>query len=169
MTVPDDRREAGAEIEIAAVESRLAWMRRTRILLNGPRYLWTDAFGLVLLVSLWHEIRDDRLLRECEWVVAEVERVLGRPPGIRIGKEPDRGRAVLPLPGHVDLCARAPGRRRLSLPRQGHRARASHSPGVRHPRNRGHLEDARGPERPRPVARGASGSACRRGALDDVV
>ena len=90
MTVPDDWREAGAEIEIAAVESRLAWMRKTRIWPNGPRYLWTDAFGVVLLVSLWREIRDDRLLRECELVVAEVERVLGRPPGIRIGEEPDR-------------------------------------------------------------------------------
>ena len=59
-------------------------------LAQRARYLWTDAFGVVLLVSLWREIRDDRLLRECEWVVAEVERVLGRPRGIRIGEEPDR-------------------------------------------------------------------------------
>ena len=76
--------------EIAAVKARLAWMREARIWPNGLRYLWTDAFGVVLLVSLWHEVRDDRLLRECEWVVAEVERVLGRPRGIRIGEEPDR-------------------------------------------------------------------------------
>ena len=65
-------------------------MRQARIWPNGLRYLWTDAFGVVLLVSLWQELHDDRLLRECEWVVAEVERVLGRPRGIRIGEEPDR-------------------------------------------------------------------------------
>jgi hypothetical protein len=65
-------------------------MRQARIWPNGLRYLWTDAFGVVLLVSLWHELHDDRLLRECEWVVAEVERVLGRPRGIRIGEAPDR-------------------------------------------------------------------------------
>src|SRR6266511_1008799 len=69
---------------------KLDWMREARIWPNGLRYLWTDAFGIVLLVSLWHELRDDRLLRECEWVVGEVERVLGRPRGIRIGEEPDR-------------------------------------------------------------------------------
>ena len=68
--------------EIDAVQARLAWMRQARIWPNGLRYLWTDAFGVVP--------HDDRLLRECEWVVAEVERVLGRPRGIRIGEEPDR-------------------------------------------------------------------------------
>jgi hypothetical protein len=76
--------------EIAAVQARLAWMREARIWPNGLRYLWTDAFGVVLLVSLWQELHDDRLLRECEWVVAEVEQVLGRARGIRIGEEPDR-------------------------------------------------------------------------------
>jgi hypothetical protein len=76
--------------EIAAVHARLAWMREARIWPNGLRYLWTDAFGVVLLVSLWQELHDDRLLRACEWVVAEVERVLGRARGIRIGEEPDR-------------------------------------------------------------------------------
>ena len=76
--------------DIADVQSRLAWMRERRIWPNGLRYLWTDAFGLVLLLSLWHELHDDRLLRECEWVVAEVERVLGRPRGLRIGEAPDR-------------------------------------------------------------------------------
>jgi hypothetical protein len=76
--------------EIAAVQARLAWMRQARIWPNGLRYLWTDAFGVVLLASLWQQLHDDRLLRECEWVVAEVERVLGRPRGIRIGEELDR-------------------------------------------------------------------------------
>ncbi len=32
---------------------KLAWMRSQRIWPNGLRYLWTDAFGLVLLVSLY--------------------------------------------------------------------------------------------------------------------
>jgi hypothetical protein len=76
--------------EIAHVQERLARMREARIWPNGRRYLWTDAFGVVLLVSLWQELHDDRLLRECEWVVAEVERVLGRRRGIRIGEDPDR-------------------------------------------------------------------------------
>ena len=29
---------------------KLAWMRKERIWPNGLRYLWTDAFGVVLLV-----------------------------------------------------------------------------------------------------------------------
>jgi hypothetical protein len=49
--------------EIAVVQARLAWMRQARIWPNGVRYLWTDAFGVVLLVSLWHELRDDRRSR----------------------------------------------------------------------------------------------------------
>ena len=68
----------------------LDWMRVERIWPNGPRYLWTDAFGVVLLVSLADELGDDGHLREAEWVVAEVGRVLGRPRGIRIGEAPDR-------------------------------------------------------------------------------
>jgi hypothetical protein len=76
--------------QIADIQGRLARMREARIWPNGLRYLWTDAFGVVLLVSLWHETRDDRLLHEAEWVVADVDRVLGRRHGIRIGEEPDR-------------------------------------------------------------------------------
>jgi hypothetical protein len=76
--------------EIGAVQARLAWMREARIWPNGLRYLWTDAFGVVLLASPWQELHDDQLLRECKWVVAEVDRVLGRPRGLRIGEEPDR-------------------------------------------------------------------------------
>jgi len=72
------------------VLERLHWMRERRIWPNGLRYLWTDAFGVVLLVSLRNALRDDRWLAQAEWVVAEVERVLGRPRGIRIGEAPDR-------------------------------------------------------------------------------
>jgi hypothetical protein len=76
--------------EIDTVLERLHWMRKERIWPNGLRYLWTDAFGVVLLVSLYRELDDEQYVQEAEWVVAEVERVLGRPRGIRIGEEPDR-------------------------------------------------------------------------------
>lgn len=76
--------------EIEHVLARLDEMRQRGIWPNGTRYLWTDAFGVLLLVSLRNALRDDRWLREAEWVVAEVDRVLGRPRGIRIGEEPDR-------------------------------------------------------------------------------
>lgn len=72
------------------VMDRLLWMRSNRIWPNGLRYLWTDAFGVVLLVSLYEELDDDAYLDKAESLVAEVKRVLGRPLGIRIGEEPDR-------------------------------------------------------------------------------
>jgi hypothetical protein len=76
--------------DIDYVLGKLAWMRSERIWPNGLRYLWTDAFGLVLLVSLYEELKEERYLDEAEQLVAEVERVLGRERGIRIGEEPDR-------------------------------------------------------------------------------
>ena len=39
----------------AYVLAKLEWMRKNRIWPNGLRYLWTDAFGVVLLVSLHAE------------------------------------------------------------------------------------------------------------------
>lgn len=75
---------------INVVTNRLHWMRSKRVWPNGLRYLWTDAFGVVLLVSLYEELGDDAYLDEAESLVAEVMRVLGRPLGIRIGEEPDR-------------------------------------------------------------------------------
>ena len=65
-------------------------MRAERIWPNGQRYTWTDAFGVVLLVSLYAELGKRRFLDEAEWVVSDVDRVLGRPRGIRIGEAPDR-------------------------------------------------------------------------------
>ena len=44
----------------------------------------------MLLVSLYEELKDERFLDEAERLVAEVERVLGRKRGIRIGEEADR-------------------------------------------------------------------------------
>ena len=46
---------------VRKVLSRLDWMREQRIWPNGMRYLWTDAFGVVLLVSLYHELRRQRV------------------------------------------------------------------------------------------------------------
>src|SRR4029079_483055 len=76
--------------DIDYVLAKLAFMRAERIWPNGLRYLWTDAFGLVLLVSLYDELKEQRFLDEAGQLVAEVERVLGRKRGIRIGEEPDR-------------------------------------------------------------------------------
>src|SRR6185312_9606201 len=72
------------------VLAKLAFMRKERIWPNGLRYLWTDAFGVVLLVSLYEELKEERYLDEAEWLVADVMRVLGRKRGIRIGEEADR-------------------------------------------------------------------------------
>lgn len=76
--------------DIDYVLAKLEWMREQRIWPNGLRYLWTDAFGLVLLVSLYRELGDETYLAQAERLVAEVDRVLGRPRGYRIGEAPDR-------------------------------------------------------------------------------
>ncbi len=76
--------------DLGYVEKRLTWMRAERIWPNGLRYLWTDAFGVILLVSLHAESGRRQYLDEAEWLVAEVDRVLGRQRGIRIGEAPDR-------------------------------------------------------------------------------
>jgi hypothetical protein len=76
--------------DIPYVLAKLDWMRRQGIWPNGLRYLWTDAFGVVLYLSLYKEAGEERWLGEAESLVAEVERVLGRPRGLRIGEAPDR-------------------------------------------------------------------------------
>ena len=75
---------------LSRVLKKLDWMRAQRIWPNGLRYLWTDAFGVVLLVSLYRRLGDVKYLDQAEWVVAEVNHVLGRPRGIRIGEAVDR-------------------------------------------------------------------------------
>jgi hypothetical protein len=60
-------------------------MREERIWPNGLRYLWTDAFGVVVLVALYRELGDSKWLTEACGLADEVERVLGREKGIRIG------------------------------------------------------------------------------------
>jgi hypothetical protein len=75
---------------IAAVIDRLRWLREEGIWPHGLRYLWTDAFGVVLLLSLYRELREESYLEEARWIVSEVDRVLGRPLGLRIGEAEDR-------------------------------------------------------------------------------
>jgi hypothetical protein len=62
--------------DIEYVLRKLDWMRAERIWPNGLRYLWTDAFGVVLLLSLYDELGDDPWLDEADCLVAEVERLL---------------------------------------------------------------------------------------------
>ena len=76
--------------DIDYVLQKLEWMRAEHIWPNGLRYLWTDAFGIVLFLSLFRELQDERWLDAAEEVVAEVDRVLSRRRGIRIGEAPDR-------------------------------------------------------------------------------
>jgi hypothetical protein len=75
---------------VPAVLARLRWMREQRIWPNGMRYLWTDAFGVVLLVSIFRLLGEKQYLDQAETVVAEVDRVLGLRIGLRIGEAPDR-------------------------------------------------------------------------------
>ena len=82
--------EASTTEAISYVRNKLRWMRSQQIWPNGLRYLWTDAFGVVLLVSLFEELGERSFLDDAQWLVADVNRVLGRPLGIRIGEEPDR-------------------------------------------------------------------------------
>jgi hypothetical protein len=72
------------------VTSKLDWMRDEKIWPNGLRYLWTDAFGAVLLASLYDETKDEKYLTQAGWLVDEVYRVLGRESGIRIGEADER-------------------------------------------------------------------------------
>ena len=76
--------------DVGYVLNKLEWMRSERIWPNGSRYLWTDAFGVVLYLSLYQATGDPRWQGEAERLVAEVERVLGRERGLRIGEAPDR-------------------------------------------------------------------------------
>lgn len=76
--------------DIGYVTAKLAWMQDNEIWPNGLRYLWTDAFGLVLLVSLYRETGQKQYLHQARELVEEVYRVLGRSKGLRIGEEADR-------------------------------------------------------------------------------
>jgi len=78
------------ENNIQKVIDKLKWMKEQKIWPNGLRYLWTDAHGVVLLLSLYKHLNDESYLQQAEDVVNDVKRVLGRKKGYRIGEEPDR-------------------------------------------------------------------------------
>jgi len=85
-----DTPAAATRAGIDYVLAKLDWMEHERIWPNGLRYLWTDAFGVVQLVSLYRALGDANWLDRAETLVAEVERVLGRPRGLRIGEAAER-------------------------------------------------------------------------------
>jgi hypothetical protein len=76
--------------DIDYVLAKLHWCEAEGIWPNGLRYLWTDAFGVVLLTSLYQHLHDAAYLTQAKQLVAAVDGVLGRPHGIRIGEAPDR-------------------------------------------------------------------------------
>jgi hypothetical protein len=53
--------------DVGYVLAKLDWMRAERIWPSGLRYLWTDAFRVVLYVSLYRELDETRWLDEGEW------------------------------------------------------------------------------------------------------
>src|SRR3954452_6395127 len=76
--------------DVGYVLKKLGLMRDEQIWPNGLRYLWADAFGVVLYVALYRELGESRWLDEAERLVADVERVLGRQRGLHIGEAADR-------------------------------------------------------------------------------
>ena len=67
---------------------KLAWMRSQRIWPNGLRYLWTDAFGLVLLVSLYEALNEEPYLDGAKELVARSTACLGESAAFVSGKSP---------------------------------------------------------------------------------
>jgi hypothetical protein len=76
--------------DIDYVISKMQWMEAQGIWPNGLRYLWTDAFGLVLYLSLYEHTGDKAFHDRAVQLVNDVYRVLGRSRGLRIGEEADR-------------------------------------------------------------------------------
>ena len=60
--------------DIGYVLDKLEWMRVEGIWPNGLRHLWTDAFGVVLLVSLHAALKDPQYLEQARTLVADVDR-----------------------------------------------------------------------------------------------
>ncbi len=71
------------------VLDRLGRVRERGIWPQGSRDLWTDALGVLCLLSLFRDQGEDRYLEEAEWVAQEVDKVLGRRRGIRIAERPE--------------------------------------------------------------------------------
>lgn len=71
------------------VQQRLTALREAGLWPHGRRDLWTDALGVVCLLTLHRKLDEERYLGEAEWVAQEVDRVLGRRRGIRMGESPE--------------------------------------------------------------------------------
>lgn len=78
-----------AEGALQRVMDRLDWVRDFGIWPHGPRDLLPDALGVICLMSLYREFKEERILAEAEWVSREVDRVLGRRRGIRTAERVD--------------------------------------------------------------------------------
>ena len=141
-------RETGACRDLRAVLARLQWMRERRIWPNGLRYLWTDAFGVVLLVSLFRRLGEKRYLdRPSGWLRRSTAFSAGG-SGICISEAPDRdgGTSTTSPCGCSPSVAWAPSGRVITNARWSwHRATPIRGPG-----SRCHLEDARGLSGPYP-------------------
>ena len=97
------------------VLARLAWMRAEDVWPAGLRDLWTDAFGLVLLVSLHRASGAADPLDEARRLVAAVERVL------RPGVEPLSHLALWTFAlGRLARIEPEFRRRAVELAREGH-------------------------------------------------
>ncbi|WP_226951382.1 hypothetical protein [Rhizobium terrae] len=54
--------------DVDYILTKIDWMRTEGIWPNGLRYLWTDAFGVVLYLSLYEERGEERwLMRPKNW------------------------------------------------------------------------------------------------------
>ena len=71
------------------VRDRFAQLQEQGVWPLGRRDLWTDALGLLTLLSLHRELGEPRFLSQAEWVAQEVDRILGRRRGICMGDRPD--------------------------------------------------------------------------------
>ena len=85
--MPAQPRRTGHALDL--VQTRLGELRDYGVWPHGSRDLWTDALGVVCLVSLYVELAEKHLLHEAQWVAQEVDRVLGRRKGIRTAERVD--------------------------------------------------------------------------------
>lgn len=85
---------ADPSAELSWVKSRLQFLEEKRMwpVGNKVRYLWTDAWGIVVLASLYHATGEERWLQTAEWIVRDVQAKLGDTTLLRIGEQPPEKR-----------------------------------------------------------------------------
>ena len=124
---------------------KLAWMRSQRIWPNGLRYLWTDAFGLVLLVSLYEALNEEPYLDGAKELVARSTACLGESAAFVSGKSPTAMGSIStisPCGFMLSVCWGA-----TSQPIATRELRACHPPAFRRAGPRCYLENEGGSER----------------------